>query len=141
MFLACVISRFFFFAFILARRRFIVDLTNFETIDFLISIYRVFLIKLKTIILFALFATNLISINELYEFLCETIKIKEIVKSFKLNILNKIVEYQIKEKFRDLEFRRLMNFESIVESFELLSRLSIALIIMKLIIIFTYQYF
>jgi len=53
-------------------------------------IFLVFLIKFEVVILLALLATNLILINTLYKFLCEAIKIKKIIESFKSNISNKI---------------------------------------------------
>jgi len=131
MFLACVVSKFFFFAFVLARRRFVVDLTIFETIDLFISMFRVFLVEFGVVALLALLATNLISMNELHRFLREAIEIREAMKSFELDILDEIVRCKVREGFRDLEFRRSMNFESIIEFVELSSRSSIDLVMIK----------
>jgi len=114
-FLTCVVFKFFFFAFILTRRRFVVNLTIFKIIDFLISIFRVFLVEFEVVALLALLATNLILINKFYKFLCEAIKIRETIKSSKLNILNKIVRCKVKEEFQDLEFCCSINLKLIIE--------------------------
>jgi len=131
MFLVYIVSKFFFFAFVLARYCFAINSTIFETIDFFILMFRVFLVEFEIVALLALLATNLILINKLHKFLCEAIKIKKTIKSFKLNILNKIVRCKVREEFQDLKFCRLMNFKSIIESTKSSSRLSIDLIIIK----------
>jgi len=81
--------------------------------------------------LLALLATNLILVNKLYKFLRKAIKIKKAIKSFRLNILDKIVKYKIKEKFQDLEFCCLINLKSTIKFAKLLSCLFIDLIIVK----------
>ena len=131
MFLACVVSRFFFFAFVLARRRFVVDLTIFRTIDFLISMFRVFLVEFGIVALLALLAANLILMNELHEFLREAIEIRGTMKSSKSNILDEIVRCKVREGFRDLEFRRSMNFKLIIEFAKSLGRSLVDLVIIK----------
>jgi len=131
MFLAYVVSRFFFFAFVLARRRFAIDLTIFGTIDLLISMFRVFLVEFEVVVLLALLAGNLISMNELHEFLREAIEMKGAMKSFESDILDEIVRCKVREEFRNLEFRRPMNSKSIIELARSSSRSSIDLVIIK----------
>jgi len=131
MFLVCVVSRFFFFAFVLARRRFVVDLTIFGTIGLLISMFRVFLVRFEVVALLALLVANLILMNELHEFLREAIEVGEAMKSFELDILDEVVRCKVREGFRDLEFCRSMNSKLIIESIESSSRSSIDLVIIK----------
>jgi len=131
MFLACVVFKFFFFAFVLTRRRFVVDLTIFETIDFLISMFRVFLARFEVVALLALLATNLISMNELHEFLREAIEIRRAIKSSKLDILDEVVKCKVREEFRDLEFRRSMNSKLIIKLARSSNRLLIDLVMIK----------
>jgi len=104
MFLACVASKSSSFAFVLARRRFAVDLTIFGTIDLLISMFRVFLVGFGVVALLALLAANLISMNELHGSLREAIEMGGAMESFELDILDKIVKCKVREEFRDLEF-------------------------------------
>jgi len=131
MFLACVVFRFFFFAFVLARRRFVVDLTIFGTICLLISMFRVFLVGFGVVALLALLAANLILMNELHEFLREAIEVRETMKSFELDILDEVVKCKVKEGFRDLEFRRSMNSKLVIELARSSSRSSIDLVMIK----------
>ena len=131
MFLVYIVFRFFFFAFVLVRCRFVVDLTIFETIDFLISMFRVFLVEFGVVALLALLATNLISMNELHGFLREAIEVRRTIKSFELDILDEIVRCKVGEEFRDLEFRRSMNLESIIEFARSSSRSLVDLVIIK----------
>ena len=93
--------------------------------------YRVFLAEFEIVTLLALLAVDLILVNELYKFLREAIEIRGAIKSFELNILDKIVRCKVREEFRDLEFRRSMNPKSIIEFAKLSSRSSIDLVIIK----------
>jgi len=131
MFLVYVVSRLFFFAFVLARRRFVVDLTIFKTIDLLISMFRVFLVEFEVVALLALLATNLIPMNELYEFLREAIEVRGTMKSSKLDILDEIVKCKVGEEFRDLEFRRPMDPKLVIELARSSSRSSVDLVMIK----------
>jgi len=53
------------------------------------------------------------------------------MKSSKLNILDKIVRCKVKEEFRDLEFRRPMDSELVIEFVESSSRLLVNLLIVR----------
>jgi len=81
--------------------------------------------------LLALLATNLMLINKLYKFLRKAIKIREAIKSSKLDILNKIVKCKVKEESQNLEFCYSINFELIIEFGKSSSRLLIDLVIIK----------
>ncbi len=63
MFLACVASRSSSSAFVMARRRFVVDLNIFGTIGLLVSMCRVFLAGFGAV---TLLAEDLIPVNELH---------------------------------------------------------------------------
>jgi len=63
-----------------------------------------------------LLAKNLILINKFYKFLREVIRVKKTIKSFELDILDKIVKCKIKEKYRDLVFRYSINSKLVIES-------------------------
>jgi len=93
--------------------------------------YRVFLVGFEIVTLLALLATNLISINKLYKFLRKAIKIERAIKDSKLDILDKIVRWKVREEFRDLEFRYSIDSKSIIESIKLLNRSLIDLVIIK----------
>jgi len=100
--------------FILACYCFVVNLISFKTINFFISIYCIFLVKFEAIILLVLLVANLILTNKFYRFLRKTIEIQKTIKSFKLNILDKIVKYKVEKEFQlDLEFCCLIDFKSI----------------------------
>jgi len=64
----------------------------------------------------------------------KAIKVRATIKSSKLDILDKIVRCKVKEKDRDLEFRRSINSELIIQSTRLSNRLSIDLVIIRLIV-------
>jgi len=92
---------------------------------------RVFLVEFEVVTLLALLATNLILVNELHGSLREAIEVRGAIKSFELDILDKIVRYKVREDIRDLEFRRPMNPKSIVGPTESSSHLSIDLVMIK----------
>jgi len=114
MFLACVASRSSSSAFVLARRRFAVDLTIFGTTGLLISMFRVFLAGFGAVALLALLAADLIPVNELHGSLREAIEVGGAVESSESDILDEVVRCKVGEGFRDLEFRRPMDPESVI---------------------------
>ncbi len=79
----------------------------------------------------ALLAMDLISMNELHEFLREAIEMREAMKSFELDILDKVVRCKVREGFRNLEFRRSMDLELIIEFAKSSSRSSVDLVMIK----------
>jgi len=89
------------------------------------------LIEFKIVVLLALLVTNVILINKFYKFLRKAIKIRRIIKSFKLNILNKIIKCKVKEKFRNLKFCCSINLKSIIKFTKLSNCLLIDLVIIK----------
>lgn len=136
MFLVYVVFRFFSSTFVLARRRFAIDLTIFETIDFLVSMCRVFLIGFGAV---TLLAKDLISMNELHRSLREAIEMRGAMKSSKSNILDEVVKCGVKEKYQDLKIRRSMDPKSIIGPARSSSRSSIDLVTIKSIVIFIRQ--
>lgn len=95
--LACVASRSSSSAFVLARRRFAVDLTSFGTAGLLISMCRVFLVGLGAVTLLALLAADLIPVNELHGSLREVIEVGGAVESFESDILDEVVGCKVGE--------------------------------------------
>jgi hypothetical protein len=75
---------------------------------------RVFLAGFGAVILLALLAANLISINELYKSLREAIEVEGAIKSSESDILDEVVRCKVGEEFRDLDFCCSMDPESVI---------------------------